>query len=212
IEEVMSKGHFAEARVLIMQQISAHPDVARVRFLLGHLEFADKNPAAGLPAYEEALRLDPGLRGDAALLVNLRGLLPDRKLGLAALDLMIKRIGVPAGTTLAEIASEDRRPEFRRDARAACETLGCTNKIDRVESYSLDLSQGRTCAEKREAVEKLGATKDPRAIDPLRKARTGERSGIIGRVLGGGGNACIYKDIDIALKELGVEPKSRKKK
>ena len=212
IEEVMAKGHFAEARLLIMQQISSHPDVARVRYLLGNLEFADKNPTAGLPAYEEALRLDPGLRGDAALLVNLRGLLPDRKLGQDALALMIKRIGVPAGATLAEIASEDRRLEFRHEARTACETLGCAGKIDQVESYSLDLAQGRTCAEKREAVEKLAATKDSRAIEPLRKARTGERGGILGRVLGGGGNACIYKDIDAALKELGAEPKPRKKR
>jgi tetratricopeptide (TPR) repeat protein len=212
IEEEMAKGRLAEARILIMQQISAHPDVARVRYLLGNLEFAEKNPAAGLQAYEEALRMDAGLRGDAALLVNVRGLLPDKRLGWAALDLMIKQIGVPAGGTLAEVASEDRRVEFRREARSACDTLRCADKIDRVQSYSLDLQQGRSCAEKREAVEQLGATHDPRAIEPLRKARYGERGGLLGRVLGGGGNACIFKDIDAALKELGVEPQPRKKR
>jgi len=212
IEEAMSKARFAEARVLIMQQISAHPDVGRVRYLLGNLEFADKNPTAGLQAYQEALRLDPGLRGDAALLVNVRGLLADRKLGLEALDVMAKQIGVPAGSALAEIASEDRRPEFRQGARAACENVGCADKIDRVQSYSLDLSQGRSCAEKREAVERLGATNDPRAIEPLRKARYGERGGLLGRVLGTGGNACIIKDIDAALKELGADPQPHKKR
>jgi hypothetical protein len=46
----------------------------------------------------------------------------------------------------------------------------------------------------------------------LRKARYGERGGFLGRVLGGSGNACIIKDIDAALKQLGVEPPSRKKK
>ena len=212
IEAAMAKAHFAEARVLIMQQISEHPDVARVRYLLGNLEFADKNPGAGVQAYEEALRMDAGLRGDAALLVNLQGLLPDKKLGRSALDLMVRQVGVPACRALAEIASDDRRMDFRQDARTACDTLGCADKVDRVQSYALDLAQGRSCAEKREAVQWLGASKDPRAVEPLRRARYGERGGLLGRVLGGSGNACIIKDIDAALKQLGVEPPSRKKR
>ena len=212
IEAAMAEGHVAEARILIMQQISEHPDVARVRYLLGNLEFADKNPSAGLQAYEEALRMDAGLRGDAALLVNVRDLLSDKKLARSALDLMVRQIGVPAGSALAEIASEDRRMDLRQDARSACDNLGCADKVDRVKSYALDLAQGRSCAEKREAVQQLGATKDERAVEPLRKARTGDRGGFIGRVLGRGGNSCIIKDIDAALKELGAEPPSHKKK
>ena len=210
IEAAMASAHFAEARILIMQQISEHPDVARVRYLLGNLEFADKNSSAGVQAYEEALRMDAGLRGDAALLVNLRGLLADKKLGRSALDLMINQIGVPACGALAEIASDERRMEFRQDARSACENLRCPDKVDRVKSYALDLAQGRSCAEKREAVEQLGASKDPRAIEPLRRARTSDRGGLLGRVLGSGGNSCISKDIDAALKELGVEPRNKR--
>jgi serine/threonine-protein kinase len=213
IEAAMAKGHLAEARGLIMQQISEHPDVARVRYLLGNLEFADKNPAAGLQAYEEALRMDAGIRGDAALLVNVRGLLPDRKLGRTALDLMVRQIGAPACSALAELASDERRTDFRQDARSACDNLGCTDKVDRVQSYTLDLAQGKSCAEKREAVQQLGASKDQRAVEPLRKARHGERGGFFGRVLGSSGNACIIKDIDAAMKELGAEPlQARKKK
>jgi len=212
IEAAMAKAHLAEARMLIMQQISEHPDVARVRYLLGNLEFADKNPGAGLLAYEEALRMDAGLRGDAALLVNVRGVLSDKKLGRSALDLMVKQIGVPACSALAESASEDRRMDFRQDARSACDALKCSDKVDRVQSYALDLAQGRSCTEKREAVQQLGASKDPRAVEPLRKARYGERGGLLGRVLGSAGNACIIKDIDAALKELGAEPPSHRKK
>jgi len=212
IEAAMAKAHLAEARMLIMQQISEHPDVARVRYLLGNLEFADKNPGAGLLAYEEALRMDAGLRGDAALLVNVRGVLSDKKLGRSALDLMVKQIGVPACSALAESASEDRRMDFRQDARSACDALKCSDKVDRVQSYALDLAQGRNCTEKREAVQQLGASKDPRAVEPLRKARYGERGGLLGRVLGSAGNACIIKDIDAALKELGAEPPSHRKK
>jgi len=212
IEAAMAEGHVAEARILIMQQISEHPDVARVRYLLGNLEFADKKPSAGLQAYEEALRMDAGLRGDAALLVNVRGLLSDKKLARSALDLMVRQVGVPACSALAEIAGEERRMDLRQDARAACNNLGCSDQVDRVKSYALDLAQAQGCAEKREAVQQLGATKDSRAIEPLRKARTGDRGGFIGRVLGRGGNSCIIKDIDAALKELGAEPPSRKKR
>jgi hypothetical protein len=205
IEETMAKGLLTEARVLIMQQISAHPSEGRVRYLLGNLEFADKNPSAGLQAYEEALRLDPGLRADAALLVNIRAELNDRKLGLNALEMLIKQVGKPASDILADMASDDRRAEFRKAAREACETLDCGKKVDLVNSYSLDLTQGRTCEEKRAAVQKLGETGDSRAVEPLKRARA-ERRSLLGGFIGSGGNGCIIKDIDAALTALGAPP------
>jgi tRNA A-37 threonylcarbamoyl transferase component Bud32/cytochrome c-type biogenesis protein CcmH/NrfG len=206
IEDAMAKGALTEARVMLMQQISAHPKEGRMRYLLGNLEFADKNPGAGLQAYEEALRLDPGLRADAALLINVRGELDDRKLAQTALDLLINQVGKPAADILADLASDDRRTEFRKAAREACETLDCIKKVNLVNSYALDLSQGHSCDEKRVAVQKLGATGDARAIEPLKKARS-ERRGLLGGILGGSGNACIIKDIDAALTALGEPPK-----
>ncbi len=211
IEENMAKGLLTEARVLIMQQISAHPKDGRVRYLLGNLEFADKNPRAGLEAYEEALRLDPGLRGDAALFVNVRSQLADKNLGLVALDMLIKQIGKPAGDLLADMASGDRRAEFRQAARDACETLGCLKKVDLVNSYALDLSQGHTCEEKRAAVQKLGETGDAHAIEPLQRARS-ERRSLLGGLIGRGGNSCIRKDIDAALAALGAPVRAPKKR
>ena len=205
IEETMAKGLLTEARVLIMQQISSHPSDGRVRYLLGNLEFADKNPSAGLQAYEEALRFDPGLRADAALLVNIRSELNDRKLGPVALEMLIKQVGKPASDLLADMASDDRRAEFRKAARDACATLECGKKVDLVNSYALDLSQGRTCEEKREAVQKLGEIGDSRAIEPLKRARS-ERRSLLGGLLISGGNSCIAKDIDAALTALGAPP------
>jgi tRNA A-37 threonylcarbamoyl transferase component Bud32/cytochrome c-type biogenesis protein CcmH/NrfG len=207
IEEAMSRGQLNEARFLLMQQISLNPANGRMRYLLGNLDFAEKNPAAGLVAYEEALKLDPGLRADAAMLVNVRGLLPDKKLGRAALDLLTERIGRPAGATLAEVATEDRRPEFRQAAREACRSVGCADAVDLVKSYTLDLQQGRTCEVRRAAVQGLGATKDPRVIEVLKKARRAS-GGILGDIFGGG-NRCIRKDIDAVLEDLGVDPSER---
>jgi serine/threonine protein kinase len=205
IEETMAKGLLTEARVLIMQQISSHPNDGRVRYLLGNLEFAEKNPGAGLQAYEEALRLDPGLRADAALLVNVRSELNDRRLGLVALDMLIKQVGKPAMDTLADIASDDRRAEFRQAAREGCAAIDCGKKVNMVNSYALDLTQAHSCDEKREAVEKLGQTGDPRAIEPLRRARS-ERRTFLGGLLGNGGYECVRKEIDAALTALGAPP------
>jgi serine/threonine-protein kinase len=204
INEAMAKGRLSEARMLLMQQISEHPGNGRMRYLLGTLEFAERNPGAGLDAYGEALSLDPGLRGDAALLVNVRNLLNDKRYAGDALDLIIRRIGKPAGDVLAEVATEDRRPEFRKAARSACTTLGCGKRVDLVRSYTLDLQQGKSCDERREAVVGLGATKDPRAIEPLKKARRSS-GGMLGGLLRGS-NHCIRKELDAALEALGVPP------
>jgi serine/threonine-protein kinase len=207
IEEAMAKGQLSEARLLLMQQISENPTSGRMRYLLGNLDFAEKNPAAGLVAYEEALKLDAGLRADAAMLVNVRNLLSDRKLGRQALDLLIERIGRPAGATLAELASEDRRSDFRQAAREACKSVGCADAVDLVRSYTLDLQQARTCEAKRAAVVGLGSTKDPRIVEVLRKARR-SGGGLLGDLFGGA-NRCIRKDIDAVLEDMGVDPNER---
>jgi serine/threonine-protein kinase len=208
IEEAVARGQLAEARLMLMEQISQNPGNGRMRYLLGNLDFAEKNPSAGLAAYDEALRLDPGLRGDAAMLLNVRNLLGSKALGRAALDLMAERIGRPAGAALAEVATEDRRLEFRQVARDACQSVGCADKIDLVKSYTLDLQQGKTCDARRAAVQGLGATKDVRVIEILKRARRAN-GGLLGDIFGGGGNRCLRKDIDAVLTDLGVDPTER---
>jgi tRNA A-37 threonylcarbamoyl transferase component Bud32 len=202
VEDALAAARLTEARAMLLQLVSSHPAEARVRYLLGNLEFAEKKRGAGLEAYAEALRLDPGLRGDAALLVNVRSVLDDKDKNLAgdALRLLIDGIGAPAAREIAARASSDPRAEVRAAARKACDSVGCAAEVDRVRSYALDLSQAKTCDEKREAVAALAATKDPRALAPLKKAR-GVR-GALGGLLGGG-NDCVRKDIEAALKELG---------
>jgi len=51
----------------------------------------------------------------------------------------------------------------------------------------------------------------PRAIEPLRKARA-ERRSLLGGWLGGSGNACVLKDIDAALTALGAPPPAASKR
>ena len=76
-----------------------------------------------------------------------------------------------------------------------------------MKSYSLDLQQGRTCEARRAAVAGLGATRDARIIEILRKARR-SGGGLLGDIFGGA-NRCIRKDIDAVLQDMGVDPSER---
>ncbi|MDZ4695889.1 MAG: tetratricopeptide repeat protein, partial [Deltaproteobacteria bacterium] len=188
---------------LLMQQLSKHPDSARIHFHLGTIAFVENRPDEGLQHYTKALEFDPGLRGDAALMMNLRALLQDRTRADKALAFLIDHIGKPARNTLSDLASKDRRPSIRRRARTACDALGCLRDVDQVASYTLDLEQGKTCEEKREAVVALGETGEDAAIEPLKKARR-NGGGALGKFFGLG-NDCIRKDIKDALAKLGAE-------
>jgi tRNA A-37 threonylcarbamoyl transferase component Bud32/tetratricopeptide (TPR) repeat protein len=202
VEEAMLQGKLQEVRILLMQQISSNPRSGRVRYLLGNLDIAEHDPAAALAAYDEALRLDPSLRGDAGLLLAVGRLLPDRKLGPLALDLLVDRVGVPAHAALAEVASAERRMEMRTRARGACERLGCLAEVDLVKSLTLDLQQGKTCEDRRQTVKALAATRDRRALEPLQKMKRA-RGNFLQDLLGRPGNQCLRKDLDAALEELG---------
>jgi serine/threonine-protein kinase len=202
VEEAMASARLTEARMMLLQLLSRHPREARVHYLLGNLEFVERKPASALEAYAEALRLDPGLRADAALLLNVRGMLNDRdkRLSLEALRLLVERVGAPAAAEIAEAATDERRADFRAAGRAGCAAIRCGDRLDLVRSYTLDLTQARGCDDKREAVRGLAAVKGPRAVEALKKARAVR--GPFGGILGGG-NDCVRKDIDAALQELG---------
>jgi len=202
VEAKLAAGDLKEARALLMQQLSKHPESARIHFHLGTIAFVENRPDEGLQHYGKALELDPGLRGDAALIMNLRSLLQDRTRAESALGFMIDHVGKPARSTLIELASKDKRPTIRRRAREACDALGCSGKVDRVSSLALDLEQAKTCDEKREAVVALGDTGQEAAIEPLKKAR--RSGGALGKFFGLG-NECVRKDIKEALEKLGAE-------
>ena len=198
-EEALSQGDLGKARIILTEQLAKHPDAARVHYLMGNVDFLEHKPDAGLDAYREAIRRDPGYRGDAALLRNLRLLLDDKRMAPEALDVLIKDVGKPAGDAIAEVASNEKRIELRHAALRGCEDLGCDGKVDKVNSYVLDLTQTKTCEERRDAVLHLRKLGDKRALDPLRRAR--RRGGALFGLFSGG-NDCIRKDLDDAIKAL----------
>ncbi|MEP6860793.1 MAG: protein kinase [Deltaproteobacteria bacterium] len=66
----------------------------------------------------------------------------------------------------------------------------------------LDLQDGKTCTDRKAAIPKLVALGDPRAIEPLRRARYRMRGGVLG--FGDSNtNGCLRTDADDAIKALG---------
>jgi hypothetical protein len=66
----------------------------------------------------------------------------------------------------------------------------------------LDLQDGKTCTDRKAAIAKLVALGDPRAIEPLRRARYRMRGGVLG--FGDSNtNNCLRTDADDAIKALG---------
>ena len=77
--------------------------------------------------------------------------------------------------------------------------------VDRDTAFKaalLDLQDGKTCTDRKAAIPKLVELGDPRAIEPLKRARYRMRGGVLG--FGDSNtNACLRADADEAIKALG---------
>jgi serine/threonine protein kinase len=77
--------------------------------------------------------------------------------------------------------------------------------VDRDTAYKaalLDLQDGKTCTDRKAAIAKLVELGDPRAIEPLKRARYRMRGGVLG-IGDSNTNACLKGDADEAIKALG---------
>jgi hypothetical protein len=66
----------------------------------------------------------------------------------------------------------------------------------------LDLNEGSTCTDRRAAISKLVQLGDPRAIQPLTRARYRMRGGVLG-IGDSNTNSCLKADAESAIKALG---------
>ncbi|MGE5185261.1 MAG: serine/threonine-protein kinase [Acidobacteriota bacterium] len=76
----------------------------------------------------------------------------------------------------------------------------------RLKAALHDLETGRTCQDRKAAVQELADLGDPRAIPELRKARFRGSGGLLG-IGESNANSCLTKDADAAIKALGGTPK-----
>jgi hypothetical protein len=138
----------------------------RVHLALAQLHAASGAAGQAFDEYERAVAVWPPLAGDAQLRADVLAL-----------------------------AGRARDLAVRGRAREAADTWGFGDRVDHLESFSLDLAQARTCADRRAAVPRLRALKDKRAIAALKKARSA-----------GDSNKCLDRDAREAIEFLEALP------
>jgi len=72
---------------------------------------------------------------------------------------------------------------------------------ERYQAALRDLTRGKTCPDRRDAVQRLRALGDPRAIGPLKRARYRMRGGVLG-IGDSNTNSCLRADAEAAIAEL----------
>ena len=149
------------------------PSDGEAYMVLGHARFAMKRYLESLTAYERALTLSPKLASDTVLRANAAKVLEtkDSVASVVALEILASRVSPPAHDEVIQYASSGKILDARRRAFAIAEREGIADKIDRVESWSLDLAAAQSCEDRRAMIAKLASTNDKRAIPALKKAK-----------------------------------------
>jgi len=140
---------------------------------LGHAYAAKRDNRPAVDAYRRAIALDAKIADDPDLRANLRAITDDRDATAAmqAFDLLIGEIrDFSAADRLVRAASEPKDPARRAAAAKLVSRLGLDARVDWLTAYSLDLDEGELCQDRKEAVAKLRALGDPKAITVLEKA------------------------------------------
>jgi serine/threonine protein kinase len=179
-EEELAEGD-PEQSIQHLRSQSGIADNSEGQLHLGHAYATKSEYAQALSAYARAVQLDRGLGADPRMQTNLRLMIDDDGPVFAqAARLLFEYARDPsAKDTLVELA-EGKDPVQRAEAFRILEGLGLDGEIDRVKAFSWDLKQGETCDKRKEAVAKLRALGDKRAIAALettlvKKARRANR-------------------------------------
>jgi hypothetical protein len=174
-QELLNSGNAKHAAELIESELvgKAQAGDGEAYMVLGHARFAMKRYLESLTAYERALTLSPKLASDTVLRANTAKVLDtkDSVAAVVALEILASRVQPPAHDVVVSYASTGKLPDARRRAFAIAEREGLADKIDKVESWSLDLANAGTCEDRRAFIAKLASTKDKRALPALKRAK-----------------------------------------
>jgi serine/threonine-protein kinase len=199
-QEAISRGDLTAARAILQGQLSSHPENGRVHLLFGHLLFAERQVREALDEYRQALKRDAGLRTDAALVANVRGLLDDKEHFTAAFGLMCDELPDRMVDDVVRFAVDGRTADVRQRARRAAARVGAGARLDWLKIYLGDLHQAKSCAEKHEAIVQLKQLGDPRAVPDLKRMYNA-RYGFFGRKVA---HACVHAELGEAIEALSA--------
>jgi serine/threonine protein kinase len=175
--ELLAQGRPNDAAAYLNQHKKEVREEPYAQMVLGHAHASAQRNMLALKAYEKAIALEPKLAKDELMRTNLALMLDKKAPGVvdAALGFMgtlAADIGDgDAEDELVRLASADEVSFRRQQAVDVAEEIGLGSKIDHLTSYTLDLRQGETCADRKAAVAKLRALGDKKAIPSLEAAQ-----------------------------------------
>jgi hypothetical protein len=184
----------ARPRVLVPPERVAEVEAAGWRAAGFAFAAAGRDDAA-VAAHREALRRAPV--ADPLVLRWATDALARKHAGAVEL---LPLLGAEGRGLLVEQVARGRTPPIRARARELAAAAGL--EVDLVSSFTLDLQQGATCRERRDAIPRLRALGDKRAIPPLKRAR--HRSG--GFLGLSQVNACLEREAAEAIEFLQALP------
>ncbi|HET7502851.1 MAG TPA: protein kinase [Kofleriaceae bacterium] len=211
--EALEHGDVTRALQILEANKAALATDANGQLVLGHVRAARNESGMALGAYEQALKLEPDLEADDKLRAGLRSMAggtQDYAVVAQAFDLWVGRTSDPeAVKALLRSAVHDNMAR-RKAVRPVIERRKLGDRVDWLSAYSLDLQQDVTCEARREAVSKLRALGDVRAVPALERAKLkGGRAQVAhGKVTYPGPNGCLVDDAKAAIGYLrGLPPK-----
>ncbi|HEX4450845.1 MAG TPA: serine/threonine-protein kinase [Kofleriaceae bacterium] len=146
---------------------------ATAQMVLGDAHMIRKESAKALAAYKAVLALEPSDADNETLRTNLRALSSDRnnEVAIGAMDLWF---GSTADTTSARDAIVKAaitwNMERRHMAQKLVESYKLGDSVDWLTAHTLDLEQDPSCERRKDAVEKLRALGNPKALKVLEAA------------------------------------------
>ena len=179
--EILAQGRPKEAAAFLLSHPKEVREEPHAQMVLGHAQASAQRNILALAAYQKAVTLEPKFAKDKLMRTNVELMLDKKAPGivdaaLGFLGTLAKTGDWAAGDQLVDLASFSKSPRRRHTAMRVAEEVGLGDRIDRLVSYTLDLEQGETCPIRKEAVGKLRALGDKKAIPALRAARKRVRS------------------------------------
>lgn len=191
----IAKGNPKAAIELLEAERKSIENSPQALFQLGLAYQADREDSKALDQYGKALELDRALAENDKLRANLNLLRDgdDQIAGIRAADLLASRFDdQSARDKLVEMASRGKKKAPRQLAASMVAAHGLSDRVDWVESHMLDLVQDSPCKKRKEAMVKLRASGDKRAIPALKRAA--KRKYTRGKRKGRSVNRCFRKD------------------
>jgi serine/threonine-protein kinase len=200
--EALDRGDYAGAIRILEEQKDMITGDADAQLVLGHAYAAKNEPPQALAAYRRALAIQPELEADKDLRANLRAMAANKDPDVVqnAFDVWVGHTKDKAAPELLFKALTSPDIGRRHAALRVMDAHELGDTLNRIQAYSLDLQEEPTCERRAEAIAKLRAIGDPRAIPALERAI--QRKGTTGAMRNKPINGCLIEDATQAIGYL----------